>query len=476
MNYPLGVPHEEGGQQEGNGARKDARVMTDEVLIIDNVTVVPGDGSPPQPERRITVYGSLIEEIGPRGRSLRGARVSRVIDGTGMIALPGIVNMHGHVLTFGPRLRGEPPYPVNHVAHHLWRHFVYGTTTILSVDGYLLPYEAKVGMRHVPIKIQSTTLHTPKNIESAKRCHLEYTLSEEQETCTVEKALDLGATCIGQVGGVFAILNMCYEQIPDAVYEATGRRIGPVEGRRLMECVLGMTVDESVYEPSRVLSELNDMGLGDLMTPSQARDIVHAIVLPVHKVQIEATYESAAVAKRLGVPVLLSNNTVMKEALREISKELGSLLIAVHSNHPSFSQDEAIEQAKFLKSNGAVIEVSTGDHLGLARMFTSGEVTRAMFRMGLVDLLSTDHTGGYFEPILRVIEWLVAEGTSSLGEAITYGTQNPARAIPRLAPNCGVLAPSRTADIALVNKDRLSEVIAVISDGRLVLGPLTLDR
>lgn len=449
--------------------------MREETLILDNVTVVPGNGGRIRRNARITIHGGLIQEVTPAARRARGAKLTRTIDGTGMIALPGIINMHAHVLTFGPRLRAEAPYPVNHVVHHLWRHLLYGTTTILSVDGYLLPSQAKAGMRHVPIKIQTTTLHTPKNVLAAKKCHLQYTLSKEQERCTVEKAVELGAVAIGQTGGALAILNMCYEQIPNAIAKRTGRTLGPEESRRLLESILGMTVDQRVYNQAKVKTVLGEMGLGGLLSPKQARDIIRAIVLPIHAVSLDAIRESAAVGKRLGIPVLASNNSITKEVLRDVSKDLGELLIALHSNHPSFETDEAIEQAKYLKSNGAVIEISTGDHLGLRRMFTSGDLSRAMVKGGLVDLLSTDHTGGYFEPILRVIEWIVQERMVPLEKAIMLSTSNPVKTIPRLAPNCGEIAPGRVADVVLVNEKRLSEVIAVVRDGELVLGPLGLN-
>ena len=450
--------------------------MRKETLILDNVAIVPGDGSLRQANGRITISDGLIEEVDEAGKSTCTARLTHVVDGTGMIAMPGIINMHAHVLTFGPRLRGEPPYPVNHVVHHLWRHLLYGTTTILSVDGYLLPEQARVAMKHVPIKIQSTTLHTPKNIEAAKRASLEYTLSKEQEDCTVERAMELGAVAIGQVGGVLAILNICYEQIPNAVQEWTGRRLNPTEGRRMLDCVLGMKIREDVYDEGRVQKVLEEMELADSLSPEEAREIIHAIVLPVHEITIEATWESAEIAKRLGIPVLLSNNSVTQEALREISKDLGNLLIALHSNHPSFGPEEAIKQAEYLKANGAIIEISTGDYLSLGQMFTSSEPSRTMFKEGLVDLLSTDHTGGYFEPILRVIEWVVQENMMSLEKAIMLSTSGPAKAIPRLAPNCGEIKPGRVADVVLVNENRISEVIAVVRDGKLVLGPLGLER
>ena len=184
----------------------------------------------------------------------------------------------------------------------------------------------------------------------------------------------------------------------------------------MLDCVLGMKIREDVYDEGRVQKVLEEMELADSLSPEEAREIIHAIVLPVHEITIEATWESAEIGKRLGIPVLLSNNSVTQEALREISKDLGNLLIALHSNHPSFGPEEAIKQAEYLKANGAIIEISTGDYLSLGQMFTSSEPSRTMFKEGLVDLLSTDHTGGYFEPILRVIEWVVQENMMALGK------------------------------------------------------------
>lgn len=446
--------------------------MQEETLIINNVTIISGDGSRPIENGRITISDGVIQDVGATNKPLRGGKLIRVIDGTGKIAIPGIINMHAHGVTFGPGFMAEPPWPVNYVVRQLLNHLLYGTTTVLSVDGYLLPSEVQAGMEHVPIKIRTTTLHTPMNIKMAKECYREYALSKEQESFTVEKAIEGGAIAIGQVGGGLALLNMWYHQIPGAIEKRTRRVIAPREARRLFENIVGRYIKTDVYDEGRVENVLKELDLQEKMSPSEVRELVHNIVFPLYEVSLDVIQECAEIAKRLDVPVMVSNNSATKEVIRDISKQVGGLLIALHSNHPSFEVDEAVEQAKYLKSNGSFVEISTGDFLSVRRSFPSPDITRALLHEGIVDILSTDYAGGYFESILRVTEWALEEQLMPLERMIMLSTIRPKQALPTLAPNCGEIAPGRVADLVLINEKRISEVIVVIRDGELAVGPL----
>ncbi|WP_027341576.1 amidohydrolase family protein [Hamadaea tsunoensis] len=63
------------------------------MLLITNSHVVPGDGSPERPGVDLLIEQGVITAIGPDLRH----EAAEVIDATGLIALPGLVDTHRHV-------------------------------------------------------------------------------------------------------------------------------------------------------------------------------------------------------------------------------------------------------------------------------------------------------------------------------------------------------------------------------------------
>lgn len=442
------------------------------VLVIKNVSVIPGNGQTRIPGCTLVIRDGVIEDIlKGGGKASPSGRGIQVVDGTGTIAIPGLVNIHAHAVGFGPRLCGQTPYPANHVVLQLHRHLAYGTTTVLNVDGFQLPREVEAVMDHAPIRVKACSLHTPSNFRVARLWPVDYALREEHEALTAEQAVAAGAVAIGQVGLGLALGVMWYELIPREVARVTGRTLEPQQARRLFEGVVGREVNREAYAREAVDAVIRELELSDVLKASQVRDIVQAIALPAQKGTIDSISESADVARKLGVPVLISNNVATKRALQEVSRELGPKLIALHSNHPSLTAQEAVDQARALRANGSYVDITTGDFLGVRRIVADGEVTAALLREGLVDVISTDYIGGYFEPILRLLEWTVAERLMSLEEAIVLCTKRAVDAVPRLAPNAGELAPGRIADVALVREHSIVQVVAVVKEGRVVFGP-----
>jgi len=57
----------------------------------------------------------------------------------------------------------------------------------------------------------------------------------------------------------------------------------------------------------------------------------------------------------------------------------------------------------------------------------------------------------------------------SLSRAIQLVTSAPARVIPGVAPNKGIVEPGKVADICIVDRDDISKVRHVIIAGRVVV-------
>lgn len=70
-------------------------------LAITNVTVVDVTGGPSRSGQTVVISGNRIASVGPRGGT-QVPRGARVVDGTGKYVIPGLWDMHSHVVGFGP--------------------------------------------------------------------------------------------------------------------------------------------------------------------------------------------------------------------------------------------------------------------------------------------------------------------------------------------------------------------------------------
>jgi alpha-D-ribose 1-methylphosphonate 5-triphosphate diphosphatase PhnM len=106
---------------------------------------------------------------------------------------------------------------------------------------------------------------------------------------------------------------------------------------------------------------------------------------------------------------------------------------------------------------------------GARQVEDTPDVTFALFREGLVDVISTDYIGGYHDPILLVLQKVIEEKLISLPEAITLATSNPVKIFPRLAYNKGMIKSGMVADLCIVDREDISRVRYVIIKGKVVV-------
>jgi len=98
-------------------------------LIIDNVMLIDGRGSPPRGPVRIEVAADRITAIVPMGTHSAAPEGAEVIDGRGLYALPGFIDAHAHLGTPTQGLAG-PVTPPEYV-FKLW--LGHGITTVREV-------------------------------------------------------------------------------------------------------------------------------------------------------------------------------------------------------------------------------------------------------------------------------------------------------------------------------------------------------
>jgi imidazolonepropionase-like amidohydrolase len=96
-------------------------------LIIRNVIVIDGKGTPPKGPYDVILEGNRIQSV--RGAARGGnpyQKEKHVIDGTGMYILPGLINLHAHIHDS----RGSQPLPFEYL-YKLW--LACGITSIRDV-------------------------------------------------------------------------------------------------------------------------------------------------------------------------------------------------------------------------------------------------------------------------------------------------------------------------------------------------------
>ncbi|NLM21059.1 MAG: amidohydrolase family protein [Peptococcaceae bacterium] len=166
--------------------------------------------------------------------------------------------------------------------------------------------------------------------------------------------------------------------------------------------------------------------------------------------------------------MIVHNASASAKVVREMAY-LGQLLVAGHSNHPSFELEECLETCRYLKEHGVIIDVSTLDTFGAKQIADSPENLYALVREGIADTISTDYAGGAHDALILCVERLVKDGICNLQSAVSMVTGNVASLIPGIASQRGTLKRGNIADIVIVEQDNISIVNKVIIGGRIVV-------
>lgn len=437
------------------------------MLIIKNGTVIPGDGTTVLDGATLYVEGNQIVEVKEGGPGSVGPGHT-VLDASGLVVIPGIINPHSHGVAFGPMFAtAAKPLPREQVLKNLDQHLRFGTTSVVDMDGFALPEEVEDANRAHPVNVFLATTHMPRNKEVALVADASG-MTEAHKAMTAEKAVAGGAVMFAEIGGGHTLGGggQDYMYIPMAVKEATGVELVPRQARQLKEAVLSRHIRADAYRREDVVVVLEELGLADQLTPKQARDLVQNCVLPSFQKALEGFAEAADYAERYGLPTLVHNSAPSSDATHDIARRLGPLLIAGHTNHSTYTPEESIASGRLLRQYGAIVEVSVLDAFGLKRLEKDPHQIYALLQEDLVDLLATDYAGGFWDATLLGIQHMVADGILDLPKAISMASRNVARAVPRVGER-GELAAGKIADIVLSPPDQVANVHTAIIGGRL---------
>lgn len=417
----------------------------------------------------VVVTSGTIREIVPT-RPAEDYGTTELVDVTGKLVIPGLINNHTHGTAFGPLFpSGHEGLPHEQVLANLDRHLLEGTTTVLCVDGFVTADAlARTDAAH-PVNVKLASCNTPACLEAATMAD-GGGLTGENRAFTAPLAVREGAVALGEIGAGHTLGGggASYMYIPAEVARRTGVTITPRQANALKVAVLGRHISPSAFDRDAVEEALAAAELTGKLSVDDIRDIVSGIILPAFDIALSGLTEAAEQARAAGVPVLVHNAAASMTQVASIAKT-DVRLIAGHSNHSSFELREALEHAERLKELGAVVDVSTLDTFGAKRLTTGPELLYAMFEAGLVDTISTDYAGGHHDPILLAIDHATKAGVVTLPAAIAMATANVADAVPGVAPGRGRIVPGAVADLVVTDPGQLDRVGVVMIGGEIVV-------
>jgi alpha-D-ribose 1-methylphosphonate 5-triphosphate diphosphatase PhnM len=428
--------------------------------LIINAVVVDGTGAPARPDSTVVVEDHLIVEI-VASRAPYYDRAGTIIDARDGFVLPGLVNHHAHGLTRGPlMIVGEPALDDARVRANLDRLLSQGVTTALNVDGYATTEDASASSRFHPLMVKVSTLHTPAHFAWAADGPFPFGGVKPQHRWTVEQMLERGAAAIGEAGPGIDAHWSDFALIPAAIARHGGRPTA--QAARAL----------------RLAAEEADRSRLEALLGTTGADVTVDKFLTIHEATIEwrrlarvALDEAIAAARTHDMPLILHHTPGTHEVALDAAAEMGGRVIAAHSNFQIEDAADASRRARALRKRGALIDVMSGDAFSCGQFHRSPEVTFRLFRDEVVDLISTDYAGGFWDSMLLVAEKAHEAGVIGLEQAVRMMTSAPVDAISRLAPDRGRLIPGAVADIVVTERGRLSAVREILVSGSRVAVP-----
>ncbi|WP_007511976.1 amidohydrolase family protein [Pseudofrankia saprophytica] len=439
-------------------------------VVLHGGDLVDGRGGDTRRCVDIIVEGDAVREIIPSRPTEAYGTADEIVDGAGMLVIPGLINNHTHGTAYGPLFpSGHVALPREQVLANLDRHLLEGTTTVLCVDGFVTAADLASTDEVHPVNIGLASCNTPACLRAAAVAD-GGGLTEANRMFTARRAVGAGAVALGEIGAGHTLGGggASYLYIPAEVERRTGVTITARQANGLKIAVLGRHIAASAFDRDAVEQALAAAGLTGRLSVEEVRELVSAIVLPAFDVALRGLAEAAEQARALGVPVLVHNAAASMTQVASIART-DVTLIAGHSNHSSFELREALGHAERLKEAGAIVDVSTFDTFGARRLTTGPELLYALLSAGLVDTISTDYAGGHHDPILLAIDQSVRAGSVRLPAAIAMATANVADAIPGLAPRRGRVVPGAIADLVVTDPARLHSVDTVMIGGEVVV-------
>ena len=434
------------------------------MLVLKNAQIIVGDGRTKPFSGSILIEEGMIAAVTPG--DLTGGSNDSVIDLGGRIAVPGAINAHAHATAPGPRFAsGTPGVSLAESLGNLKRHLIQGHTTVVDLDGFKVPHENEQVRSQQPVKVEMTTVHFEPMFAAADASD-GAGLTEQHRVTTARDMADQGAVLIGEVGAGMTLGGggQDYLYIPAAVEKATGTQINQGQAKALKYAVLGRHIRVGNPDRTALARLINEYGLQKLSV-GEMICLIEESVLPSFQIALDGLVRSATLAVELGIPTLVHNSAASDEAAREAAKIAGELFIGGHTNHPTFSAEESVANARWIRDQGGHVEIDTFDAWGRRELNETPTHVIELIKEGLVDIIATDYAAGHWDGIWEMIAGIVQVGLLPIEKAVALGTGNVGRAIPRIGADRGLLKAGLAADIVITSPKTLADIELVLIDG-----------
>lgn len=440
-------------------------------LIISNTAIITGDGTTLHSSGQIGIARGRIVAVALGSEQLPKDGTP-ILEVSGATCFPGLINSHAHGCSYGPAMpSGSKPFRADDVRYFRNRHLISGTTTLLNVCGLSLPGELTdaMGPSH-PLRVFASTAHSPRSKAAALDIDGSG-LEPVHLSISVERAISQGAVALGEGGGGQTLGGGAqdYGFLPRAIEAVTGLPVSARDARRLKEALLGRSLAQSPFPPNDAFITLcTRLDLLQKASPEQlAEAIAQSVLKPMENAML-GLGELAALSARTGLPAILHNALPSAHHILALARAFPSArLIAAHSNHPSFTPEEAVATARALRNSGVVIDASTLDCIS-THWRNGPDNLDALIGEGLIDTLSTDFAGGHWDGLLEAVHRMVAKGQLSAPKAVALATGNVAHRFEAFG-DAGRIEIGKRADITIADSHNLSRVRHVIIGGQLVV-------
>jgi imidazolonepropionase-like amidohydrolase len=254
--------------------------------------------------------------------------------------------------------------------------------------------------------------------------------------------------------------------LPVAIRKKTGKAVTPFQARKIQQTILGDVENPPALNQAKVTAVLDEMDL-ESRHQKEIIEILDKMVAEPHRLCHEVYLESAEIAKKLGIPIIVHYALESMDWLIELARKYarGVNILASHCDSVSFSNiEESITMTKKLKKLGIITNATSymREHVDLT------DINVRLFEERLVDTICTD-AAGQQDSELYFIARIVEEKLANLPELIAMATNNVAKYIPNLAPHRGLIQKGKIADLVMVDGEHVSDVEKVVIGGQVVI-------
>jgi imidazolonepropionase-like amidohydrolase len=389
----------------------------------------------------VVILGERIEIVGPT-REVEIPANAVCINAAGKTLIPGLVDMHVHIIPSGPSASLDEPSALARARAYVQVFLSSGVTTIRNMAGTPL----HIKLRKIVADNQAIG---PRVFTSGPILETRFTFPEMAEYGEqVANAKEARAAVIRQKAEGYDFIKV-YNDIDADIYDAiieTARRVDmPVVGHVAFQKGLhgALAAKQDSIEHLRSYDFAVDTRTGDVPW-ERYKGWLYA-----SPQRIEELAEKTAEAGVWNAPTLVVEHSIRTDdEMNQPHEPLPSFLPEWMVNEISQGNLESIfsaDQRQSLKDGRAA----------------RGAMAVALDRVGAGVLAGSDCPGCHLVPgrsLIREIELLVSSGMSTL-RALRTATVNAAEFLGE--PGEGVIAPGKRADLVLLNADPIEHIGAL---------------